>query len=611
MSQDALIVGINRYQYLPDLKAPALDAEAIAQRLEEDGDFDTLYRIPERISEGETKKPLVSSTHPVTREHLEQALEQLFLPGSSQAPDTVLFYFSGHGLPDEDRVGVHKGFLAASDTDPKNPISGLSLYWLQLLLSKSPVRQQIIWLDCCNSGSFLVNVGAANPGDGESKNRCFIASSRDYEKSWLDLNSPYSVLTKALLDGLDPKRLPGRWIDTYSLVDHVNQTLKGELQTPVCNISGDAINLTRSWVQEKDTNESQDDRRIYAMDINKQSDKSIKYFHNANPISIDILIQSGPAFCETLRSSLTHFIKKNHNDIKINHLEYINPAKESYLLDINKFINNSKSNFLLTVHPGISIIDDGGNPHNVDLSQEDREQLIIELKNKDKYIIFYESGHDFICDSSDKCDIRKKTTNNTPIISINSKHQEAQELLISKINKLYLKGESIISMFLLLGPNNHETANIRNTTSINWITDLLNRKKSIHNNEILSITEIFISTWDRSKVKEILDEYIYLFQFKNKQILYLIICVNDDVALAVLDILEPKQNDLVIDNIVIVGCDGTNESKERFTTTKFKSITIEFDYSAMAYQTMAKIDRILSGKTVNCYHELPFKIYPE
>lgn len=87
MSRNALIVGINQYQSqsLQDLKAPALDAEAIAQRLEEDGDFDTLYRLPERITEGEAKKPLVSDTHSVMREQLEQALEQLFLPGSSQA----------------------------------------------------------------------------------------------------------------------------------------------------------------------------------------------------------------------------------------------------------------------------------------------------------------------------------------------------------------------------------------------------------------------------------------------------------------------------------------------------------------------------------------------
>ena len=42
MSRDALIVGINRYQHLPLLKAPALDAEAISQRLEQDGEFESV-----------------------------------------------------------------------------------------------------------------------------------------------------------------------------------------------------------------------------------------------------------------------------------------------------------------------------------------------------------------------------------------------------------------------------------------------------------------------------------------------------------------------------------------------------------------------------------------
>ena len=150
-------------------------------------------------------------------------------------------------MPDQDLVGVDKGYLAASDTNKNNPSSGLSLLWLQSLLSKSPIQQQIIWLDCCHSGSLLVEVEAANPGNRESKDRCFIASSRDFQQSWEDLNSSYSVLTKALLDGLDPKRLPGRWIDTFSLVDFINQALKGELQTPVCTNFGEAINLTRSW----------------------------------------------------------------------------------------------------------------------------------------------------------------------------------------------------------------------------------------------------------------------------------------------------------------------------------------------------------------------------
>ncbi|MEM9089458.1 MAG: caspase family protein [Cyanobacteria bacterium P01_F01_bin.53] len=248
MSRDALIVGINQYQHLRPLASPALDAEAIAQRLEQDGEF-RIQRIPEFIDPNQGNKPAVPAAQPVSLRQLEQALERLFLPGSSQAPETALFYFSGHGIPD--RKGDEKGYLAASDTHPGVPRSGLSLRWLQWLLSESAVKQQIIWLDCCHSGSLMVNVGAANPGNGESRDRCFIASSRDFESSWEDLNSPYSVMTKALLDGLDPTRLPGRWMDTLALVDYVNQALKGEFQTPVFTNFGEAIKLTRSWQVEE------------------------------------------------------------------------------------------------------------------------------------------------------------------------------------------------------------------------------------------------------------------------------------------------------------------------------------------------------------------------
>ena len=228
MSRDALIVGINRYQYLNDLQAPAVDAEEIAQRLAQDGEF-KVRRIPEKLAQGNT--PNVSATQVVSQGQLEAALEQLFRPGSVQAPETALFYFSGHGIPDG--KGFDKGYLAASDTNPNVARSGLSLRWLQWLLGESAVKQQIVWLDCCHSGSLIVNVGAANPGNGEGRDRCFIASSRDFESSWEDVNSEYSVLTKALLEGLEPTRLPGRWIDTFALVDYVNQALKGELQTPV------------------------------------------------------------------------------------------------------------------------------------------------------------------------------------------------------------------------------------------------------------------------------------------------------------------------------------------------------------------------------------------
>jgi hypothetical protein len=248
MTRVALVVGINTYTHFPDLKAPAADAEAIAQRLEQDGEFKVI-RLPEAIDQAEGElHPKVGSTLSLAQIQLETALKQLFLPDSQQMPETALFYFSGHGMRDpEGDIGLDKGYLVTSDTDPSRTRSGISLAWLRNLLAHSPIKNQIIWLDCCHSGGLLVEVEAANAGHSDRQNRCFIASSRDYEKSWQDLNSPYSVLTKALLEGLNPDRLRDRWVDTFALVDYVNQALKGDLQTPTCTNFGDAINLTRTW----------------------------------------------------------------------------------------------------------------------------------------------------------------------------------------------------------------------------------------------------------------------------------------------------------------------------------------------------------------------------
>ena len=60
MSRDALIVGINSYQYqnLGDLQAPAEDAEAIALLLQQYGNFNTIRRLPEAI-DTETNQPYV------------------------------------------------------------------------------------------------------------------------------------------------------------------------------------------------------------------------------------------------------------------------------------------------------------------------------------------------------------------------------------------------------------------------------------------------------------------------------------------------------------------------------------------------------------------------
>lgn len=239
MSRDALVVGVNAYQKLPRLNAPAADAEAIAQMLENHGEC-RVYRLPEVIQAG---KPAISSQAGVTTQQLETALIRLFKPAGKNVPQTAIFYYSGHGL--QRHAGVREGYLATSDVDPQAGHYGLSLFWLRRLLQESPVRQRIIWLDCCHSGE-LLNYLEADPGAREGTDRLFMAASREYEPAYEALGDRHSVFTKALLLGLNPYKSGSGVVNSHHLTDIVSGQLKGEIQQPLFESSGSDIVLTRT-----------------------------------------------------------------------------------------------------------------------------------------------------------------------------------------------------------------------------------------------------------------------------------------------------------------------------------------------------------------------------
>ncbi len=325
MIRDALVVGINLYQddkddNLRNLKAPAEDAEAIACLLESYGDFN-VWRLPEAI-DPETKKPLIAKTRELSLTQLEDTIVKLFKPEGRQVPDTALFYFSGHGIRKD--KGIQEGFLATSDVFPQRGINGLSLQWLRRLLQESPVRQQIIWLDCCHSGE-IVNFSEADPGEpGHGRDRCFIASSRDFEPSLEDLETRYSVLTKFLLSGLDPNRCPQQWVTNYSLVDFINKNLRHENQRPVFTNFGSPINLTRTWDTETPVSKGQESKDICpykGLEYFDCNDEDPKYFYGREKLTdklldrvrqsnfLAILGASGSGKSSVLRAGLLHQLK--------------------------------------------------------------------------------------------------------------------------------------------------------------------------------------------------------------------------------------------------------------------------------------------------------------
>ena len=228
MGRSALTVGISTYSYrgLKNLEAPARDAEAIAQHLESGFSPFQVKRLPgvkDRLNDGlKTGK-----TSQVTLRQLQEALVLYFKPQGTTYTDTVLFYFSGHGLYD-DLTG--KSYLATSDTNPDDNKWGYPLTDLSALLRDSPVKRQIIWLDCCHSGG-LIAVKDADPGGQTGYSRCFVAASQEIESAYELTNGSYGVLTDGLLQGLNPERVPGQWIDTLSLCAFVNQYLKNVRKT--------------------------------------------------------------------------------------------------------------------------------------------------------------------------------------------------------------------------------------------------------------------------------------------------------------------------------------------------------------------------------------------
>jgi hypothetical protein len=238
MSRDALVVGINTYQRLPSLRAPAEDAESIARCLEGLGEC-RVVRLPEVITH---QKPVISTQGAVTTSILESALIKLFKPSGKNIPQTAIFYYSGHGL--QRQAGIQEGYLATTDADPGAGHYGLSLHWLRRLLQESPVRQRVILLDCCNSGEFF-NMLEADPGAHAGTDRLFMAAAREYESAYESLDSKHSVFTQALLSGLNPYKVKGGIVNGHSLTDTVNRELKGELQQPLFESSGSEIVLTR------------------------------------------------------------------------------------------------------------------------------------------------------------------------------------------------------------------------------------------------------------------------------------------------------------------------------------------------------------------------------
>jgi Caspase domain len=127
----ALVVGIDDYASAP-LAGCVNDANAVAALLAKHHDGSPNFDV----------KLLDAPPGRVTRPVLRENIEQLF----EKPADIALFYFSGHGT--ENNLG---GFLVTQDAARYD--EGVALTDVLTFANRSPVREVVILLDSCHSGT--------------------------------------------------------------------------------------------------------------------------------------------------------------------------------------------------------------------------------------------------------------------------------------------------------------------------------------------------------------------------------------------------------------------------------------------------------------------------
>ncbi|HEY9633087.1 MAG TPA: caspase family protein [Coleofasciculaceae cyanobacterium] len=152
----AVVIGINEYQDYPKLQTARYDAERLAEILAIDHKYD--YVI---LAADDTYKEYLKGQELPVKNKYQPTLNGLLNLLSKRLPaeikptqeDRLVFYFAGHGIPDDSDEGP-KGYLVPLDGDSKKRDSLLPMQQLYKSLEVLNCRHFIVILDCCFAGRF-------------------------------------------------------------------------------------------------------------------------------------------------------------------------------------------------------------------------------------------------------------------------------------------------------------------------------------------------------------------------------------------------------------------------------------------------------------------------
>ncbi|GKS67442.1 hypothetical protein YTPLAS73_09890 [Nitrosarchaeum sp.] len=165
----------------------------------------------------------------VSAQNIRDTVTDFFINNDIKTNDTLLFYYSGHGVPDSDG----NVYLASTEIDPDVPIKrGLSFEDLTTIVGRSSSKKSIVVLDSCFSGRARISKGgedsiakSANSQikkqsekilECSGKGRCLLSASSGYQEAYGSKEKGHSIFTFYFLEGL--KGAEGKSVDKFGNV---------------------------------------------------------------------------------------------------------------------------------------------------------------------------------------------------------------------------------------------------------------------------------------------------------------------------------------------------------------------------------------------------------
>jgi uncharacterized caspase-like protein len=184
----AVVIGIDKYEGMGELKTCRADAKAMAEVLRERAGFDRDFVILMTDDATDEKdRPTLLRIERSIRLHAELAR-----PG-----DTILVFFSGHGVTRKNEAGEERGYLVPLDGDER---SGIPLDKVKSIMAASKADSKLLVLDACHAGKGVKGVGGIAGGLAEAAGFMMLLSCEADQTS--NEEEGHGVFTRRLLDGL-------------------------------------------------------------------------------------------------------------------------------------------------------------------------------------------------------------------------------------------------------------------------------------------------------------------------------------------------------------------------------------------------------------------------